>query len=164
MKLLFTNWEKFSEFVFWCQGSKWSQPVRSINYLICNISRSRSSRSQMFFKICVLKNFTNFTEKRLCRSLFNKVARPAKKNPSNVDVFLLNFQEILRTSFFVEHLRDVRYFARSKFLTSSVHKKDFGLIWQVGFKLKHLFYQGSYDISFMFEWTQGKVKSGNYSQ
>ena len=30
----------------------------------------RSRRSQMFFKIVVLKNFTNFTEKHLCWSLF----------------------------------------------------------------------------------------------
>ena len=32
------------------------------------------SRSQMFFKICVRKNFAKFTGKRLCQSLFfNKV-------------------------------------------------------------------------------------------
>ena len=30
----------------------------------------RSSRSQMFFKIDVLKNFANFTGKHLCWSLF----------------------------------------------------------------------------------------------
>ena len=35
----------------------------------------RSSRSQMFFKIGILKNFANFTGKHLCWSLFfNKVA------------------------------------------------------------------------------------------
>ena len=32
----------------------------------------RSSLSQMFFKIGVLKNFIIFTGKHLCRSLFNK--------------------------------------------------------------------------------------------
>ena len=31
---------------------------------------SRSSRSQMFFKIGVLKNFANFTGKQLCWSIF----------------------------------------------------------------------------------------------
>ena len=37
--------------------------------------KKRSSRLQMFFKIGVLKNFANFTESHLCRSLFlNKVA------------------------------------------------------------------------------------------
>ena len=30
----------------------------------------RSSRSQIFFKIGVLKNFSNFTRKHLCRSFF----------------------------------------------------------------------------------------------
>ena len=34
---------------------------------------------------------------------------------------------------------DVTYFARSMFLRSLVHKKKFGLIWQVVLKLKYLF-------------------------
>ena len=34
----------------------------------------RSSRSEMFLKIMVFKNFANFTRKHLCRPLFNKVA------------------------------------------------------------------------------------------
>ena len=34
------------------------------------------------------------------------------------------------------------YFARNKFLRSLVHKKNFGLIWQIVFKLEYLFYQG----------------------
>ena len=33
---------------------------------------SRSSHLQMFFKICVLKSFANFTGKHLCWSLFLK--------------------------------------------------------------------------------------------
>ena len=37
------------------------------------ISISRSSRSQMFFKIAVLKNYIIFTGKRKCCSLFNNV-------------------------------------------------------------------------------------------
>ena len=48
-----------------------------------------SSRSQMFFKIGVLKNFTNFTGKHL--SLFNKVAGLSAgtliKRDSNTGVF-----------------------------------------------------------------------------
>ena len=35
-----------------------------------NLSRIRSSRSQMFFKIGVLKIFANFTGKHRCYSLF----------------------------------------------------------------------------------------------
>ena len=52
-----------------------------------------SSRSQMFFKIGVLKNFAISTEKHLCRSLFfNKVVsfRPENllKRDSYIGVFL----------------------------------------------------------------------------
>ena len=35
----------------------------------------RSSCSQIFFKLVVLKNFANFTRKHLCWSLFNNVAQ-----------------------------------------------------------------------------------------
>ena len=38
------------------------------------LSIFRSSRSAMFFKIGILKNFSNFTGKHLLESLFNKVA------------------------------------------------------------------------------------------
>ena len=34
---------------------------------------------------------------------------------------------------------DMRYFARSKFSRSLVHKKNFSLIWQVVFKLGYMF-------------------------
>ena len=41
---------------------------------------SRSSRSQMFFKISVPENFANFTGKNLCQSVFlNSVAALIKK-------------------------------------------------------------------------------------
>ena len=43
-------------------------------FMIKFCPKHRSSRSQIFFKIGVLKNFANFTGKRLClESLFNKV-------------------------------------------------------------------------------------------
>ena len=44
--------------------------------------------------------------------------------------------------------KDMRYFARSKFSKSLVHKKNFGLIWPVVFKLEYLFCQGRWDTSF----------------
>ena len=56
----------------------------------------RSSRPEVFCKKGVLRNFTRFTRKRLCQSLFfNKVAglRP------------MNFVKFLRTPFFIENLR-----------------------------------------------------------
>ena len=36
---------------------------------------------------------------------------------------------------------DMRYFARSKFSKSLVHKRNFSLIWQVVFKLGYVFCQ-----------------------
>ena len=43
-------------------------------FMIKFCPKHRSSRSQIFFKLGVLKNFANFTGKRLClESLFNKV-------------------------------------------------------------------------------------------
>ena len=49
----------------------------------------RSSRSQLFFKIAVLKNFTKFTGEHLCWSLF-LIKRPATllKRESSIGIFL----------------------------------------------------------------------------
>ena len=52
-----------------------------------------SSRLQMFFKICVLENFTIFTGKHLCWSLFYKVAG------LKVGRFPVNIAKFLRTLF-----------------------------------------------------------------
>ena len=46
---------------------------------------------------------------------------------------------------------DIRYFAKSKFSRSLVHKKNFDLIWQVALKLKYLFCLGTQDTSSEFE-------------
>ena len=68
----------------------------------------RSSRSQMFFKIGVLKNFTVLTGKRLCWSLFLiklqawKLATLLKKTP--IQMFSCEYYEVLRIVFFIEHL------------------------------------------------------------
>ena len=64
---------------------------------------NRSSRPKVFCKKGALKNFTNFTGKRLCQSLFNKVAclRPStllKKRLCH-RCFLVNFVKFLRTPF-----------------------------------------------------------------
>ena len=63
----------------------------------------RSNCWHMFFKICVLKNFTNFTEKHLCWSLIlvklqTWFAATLLKRDSNTFIFLwnlLNFSEHL---------------------------------------------------------------------
>ena len=43
---------------------------------------------------------------------------------------------------FKSAVTDMRYFARSKFSISLVHKKNFSFIWQVVFKLGYVFCQG----------------------
>ena len=70
----------------------------------------RNNRSKMFCKKDVLRNFTKFTGKHLCQSLFlNKVAglRSAillKKRLWH-RCFPVKFAKFLRTTFLTEHLR-----------------------------------------------------------
>ena len=64
----------------------------------------------VFYKKGVLRNFTNFTGKHRCQSLFfNKVAglRPANLLKKSLwhGCFPVNFAKFLRTLFFTEHLR-----------------------------------------------------------
>ena len=64
----------------------------------------------MFYKKGVLRNFTKFTGKHLCQSLFfNKVAVLStstllKKRPWH-SCFPVNFEKFLRTPFLTKHLR-----------------------------------------------------------
>ena len=63
----------------------------------------RSSRSQMFFKIDVLKNFVIFTGKHLCRSLFLiklQTWRPVIKKRLQHRCFPVSIAKILRTLFY----------------------------------------------------------------
>ena len=53
---------------------------------------------------------------------------------------------------------------RSRFRRSIAHRKNFGLIWKVVFKLEYLFCQGRYDTSFKFEWTWRKIANENYTR
>ena len=66
----------------------------------------RSSCSQMFFKLSVLKNFPNFT---VLESLFNNVAGLQACNFFKKSLqrrcFPVKFAKFLGTSFFTEHLR-----------------------------------------------------------
>ena len=66
----------------------------------------RSSRSQVFLKIGDLKNFTIFTEKHLCWSLFfNKVKAYNFINKRlRHRCIPVNIAKFLRTAFFIEHL------------------------------------------------------------
>ena len=55
--------------------------------------------SEVFCKKGVLKNFTNFTGKRLCQSLF------FIKKEALAQVFSGEFCEIFKDTFFIEHLQ-----------------------------------------------------------
>ena len=59
---------------------------------------------------------------------------------------------------------DMRYFARSKFSRSLVHKKNVSLIWHVVFKLGHVFRHERKDTSLEFEWIRRKVVMDNNSR
>ena len=69
----------------------------------------RNSRSQMFFKIGVLKNFAVFIGKHLCWSLiFNRVAdfRPATILKKRLEqMFYCKYCKIFKNTCFEEHLR-----------------------------------------------------------
>ena len=68
----------------------------------------RSSRSQMFLKISVLKNFANLTGKHLCWSLFliqtllDSVDSVKKRLQHRC--YLVKFAKFLKTLFFIEHV------------------------------------------------------------
>ena len=83
----------------WC--IQWDKSIRSL---------IRTSYSQMFLKICVVKIFVKCTEKQLCRSLFfNEVAgfKPVTSLPKRLRhrCFPVNFAKFLITFFFIEHLQ-----------------------------------------------------------
>ena len=73
---------------------------------------NKSSHSQMFFKIAVLKNFVIFTGKYLCWSLFLTKFKVSSLKACNVikkrlqhRCFPVNIVKLLRTAFFIEYLR-----------------------------------------------------------
>ena len=71
---------------------------KQINYYSKRIIRS--SRSQMFFKIDVLKKFTICTEKSLSESLFNKLAALKACNFVIKSCFSVNIAKFFRTAFY----------------------------------------------------------------
>ena len=76
---------------------------------LANLFENISSRPEVFCKKGVLRNFTKFTGKHLCQSLFlNKVAtlRPSTLSRKRLwhRCFPVNFAKFLRTSFIKEHL------------------------------------------------------------
>ena len=83
--------------------------------LIDNILRS--SRTEVFCEKGVLKNFTKFTGKHLCQSLFfNKVAGSLLKKRLYHRCFPVNFAKFLRTPFLTELLRWLLLHSAQNFL------------------------------------------------
>ena len=75
------------------------------NFIFCAVYKKlsifRSSRFQIFFKIDVLKNFANFLENHMCRSLFfDKVARLRSatflKKETLTEPFYYEFCEVIK--------------------------------------------------------------------
>ena len=80
------------------------------------VGLSRSSHSELFFKIGVLKHFTNFTGKHLCWSLFLKRSlKVFKRRDSNKGLFLWTLQKF-KTTYFVKHLRRLLFYCFKDFL------------------------------------------------
>ena len=84
----------------------------------------RSSRSQMFFQIAVLRNFAELSRKCLCWSLYLiklKAWRPEfllKKTPTQV--FSCEYFEIFKNCFFIEHLLFIILFQNFMWLYDSL--------------------------------------------
>ena len=80
----------------------------------------KSSRSQMFVKIDVLKIFTNCTGKHLCRSLFLIKLKACNfiKKRLQYRCFPKKFAKFLRTPFFTEHLWWLLLSALKKYIFS----------------------------------------------
>ena len=73
------------------------------------VFKGQKQLPEVFYKKCVLRNFTKFTGKHLCQSLFfSEVAglRPATLLKKKLwhRCFPVNFAKFLRTTFFIEHL------------------------------------------------------------
>ena len=83
--------------------------VKGRNKLLYDIIQIRSSQQRCSVRIGVLRNFTKFTGKHLCQSLFfNKVAglRPATLFKKKLwrRCFPVNSVKFLRTHFYIEPL------------------------------------------------------------
>ena len=104
-----------------------------INYIVIDVTKSRSSRQEVFCKKGILGNFAKFTGKHLCQVLFfNKVVglRPANfiEKETLAQVFSCGICEISKSTFFTEHLRWLLQFLlerKKSILNSSVRKYMF---------------------------------------
>ena len=81
------------------EGDLWRRSSRSAGNMGKKNMDISKSRTQIFFKIGVLRNFAKFTGKHLFQSIFfNKVADP--RSELRQRCFPVNFAKFLRTLFF----------------------------------------------------------------
>ena len=96
-------------------------------YVVLQPAATSSSRSQMFFKIGVLKSFAKFIGKRLCQSfLFNKVAglRPTRiAVMSNSSLSTVPFQTIRLAIFWNSYFSEQVIFRTSYFHNSYLQEQ-----------------------------------------
>ena len=106
------NWLLFEKLKGNYSLKRKKQSVRVIRENSCMLKEAvttRSSRSQMLFKIGVLENFAIFTGKHPCWSLFKiklQVRKPAALLTRTLtQSFFENIMKSLKTTFLIEHLR-----------------------------------------------------------
>ena len=104
---------------------------------------SRSTRPDIFCKKGVLRNFTKFTVKHLCQSLFfNKVAVEVAcnftKKETLVQVFSCEFCKISKNTFFTEHWWLLQYMRIHDLIFRSIRQYVY---WQYAYCSVHLWAQ-----------------------
>ena len=118
-QIFFFSDKHFRQWIYFEKKPVWVLKPEAVTQAFLKLQISRisshvhsiyeSCRRNVFCKEGVLKNFTKFKGKHLCKSLFNKVAglRPATLIKKRVwhRCFTVNFAKFLGTSFLTEHLR-----------------------------------------------------------
>ena len=102
--LIFNANQMTGFFMKWNTGLKWDNDI-----FFLKVNWIRSSCAEVFCNKVVLRNFTKFTGKHLCQSLFfNKVAglrlATLLKERLWYSCFPVSFVKFLRTLFLTEHL------------------------------------------------------------
>ena len=128
----------FEQFLFCFIFEKTSS---SLPMLFVHVGKSssetlRSSRSQMFFKIGVLKNFSMFAKKHLCSSLFLIKLGPWRpafllKKRFQHRCFPVNIAKFLRTAFLWNTFCSLYFYVMIEF---------FGRLWVQNWRVSYFLY------------------------
>ena len=102
------------------------QVTDALNYYLF-----RSSHSQMFFKIDVLKNFANFTGKHLCWSLFSiqlQALRPASLLKRDFNMFDSNVMTYMFSCEICEIFKIIFFYRTPPVAASIYYKMQFSKV------------------------------------